>query len=78
MTITTITITIPAQTVYSLQHLSVYRSICLCAVGKGVNIWDKWTHEGGHVVKNENGDVACDSYHLYQQDIKLLKQMGVG
>ena len=33
------------------------------ADGKGVNIWDTFTHEGGNVYNNDTGDVACDSYH---------------
>ena len=28
--------------------------------GKGLNIWDVYTREPGHVAFNENGDVACD------------------
>ena len=46
--------------------------------GKGVNIWDTLTHERSHlVVDRSNGDVADDSYHLYMEDVKLLKDMGV-
>ena len=30
---------------------------------KGVGIWDTFTHEGGHVFNNDNGDIACDSYN---------------
>ncbi len=33
------------------------------ADGKGLNIWDTFTHEGGNVYNNDTGDVACDSYH---------------
>jgi len=40
-------------------------------------VWDTFTHEGGHVVNNETGDVACDSYHKYKQDVALMKQIGV-
>ncbi|CAH1796856.1 unnamed protein product [Owenia fusiformis] len=45
--------------------------------GKGVNIWDTFCHEGGHVENNDTGDVACDSYHKYPEDVKLLKDLGV-
>ena len=45
--------------------------------GKGENIWDKWCHEGGHVSNNDTGDVACDSYNLYGNDINILQQLGV-
>jgi beta-glucosidase len=46
--------------------------------GKGVNIWDTLTHERPYLVDDRsNGDVADDSYHLYKEDVKLLKDMGV-
>ncbi|CAG0891180.1 unnamed protein product [Cyprideis torosa] len=41
--------------------------------GKGLNIWDKWTHETGR----PNGDVACDSYHKWREDIAMLQAVGV-
>lgn len=45
--------------------------------GKGVSIWDTFTHaKGGKKIKNrENGDMACDFYNRYPQDLDLLKQM---
>jgi beta-glucosidase len=45
--------------------------------GKGESIWDRFSHEPGKIKNNENGDIACDHYHLYKEDIKLLKQLGV-
>ncbi|CAB4007837.1 beta-glucosidase, partial [Paramuricea clavata] len=45
------------------------------ADGKGVNIWDTFSHTPGKVWGNHNGDVACDSYHKYKQDVKLLKSL---
>jgi len=47
------------------------------ASGKGENIWDKFTHESGKIADNSTGDVACDSYHKYMDDIAILKAMGV-
>ena len=43
--------------------------------GKGESIWDRWTHTVGKIRGAGNGDVACDHYHLYPQDIALLKQL---
>ncbi|CAL1538499.1 unnamed protein product [Lymnaea stagnalis] len=45
--------------------------------GKGPSIWDIFTSEPGRVDNNENGQVACDSYHKYNEDVQLLKQLGV-
>lgn len=45
--------------------------------GKGESIWDRFCHEGGHICGGESGDVACDFYHHYKEDIAIMKQMGV-
>lgn len=44
--------------------------------GKGESIWDVFSHTSGRVINNENADVACDHYHLWQQDINLMKSLG--
>jgi beta-glucosidase len=44
--------------------------------GKGESIWDAYTHTPGKVINNENGDVAADHYHLWRQDIALMKDLG--
>ena len=45
--------------------------------GKGVNIWDTFTHNPkSHVHKGETGDVADDSYYLWDRDIEILKELG--
>ncbi len=46
------------------------------ADGKGVNIWDTFSHTPGKIWGNHTGDVACDSYHKYKEDVKLLKSLG--
>ena len=43
--------------------------------GKGLGIWDA-LHRG-HVKHGENGNVACDHYHRYKEDIALMKQIGL-
>jgi len=48
------------------------------ADGKGPSIWDTFSHTPGKVFHGENGDVACDSYHRYPEDIAVLQQLGVG
>jgi len=45
--------------------------------GKGENIWDVFTRVEGNIKDGSSGQVACDSYHKYPEDVELLKQLGV-
>jgi len=43
--------------------------------GKGESIWDRYAHTVGKIKGSATGDVACDEYHLYPQDIAILKRL---
>jgi len=45
--------------------------------GKGESNWDRYTHTVGKIRGAGTGDVACDDYHLYPQDIALLKRLNL-
>ena len=45
--------------------------------GKGLSVWDAYTQEGGHVAHGENGNVACDHYHRFREDVQTMREMGV-
>ena len=47
------------------------------ADGKGESIWDRYAHTPGKVTNDQNGDIACDSYHRYAEDVALLRQLGL-
>lgn len=49
------------------------------ADGKGPNIWDDFCHEAGqgHVKNDDTGDVACDSYHRFREDVALMRAHGI-
>ena len=44
--------------------------------GKGTSIWDKFCRVPGKVLNSDTLDVACDHYHLYEQDADLMKELG--
>ena len=46
--------------------------------GKKPSIWDVFAHTPGKTHNGDTGDVADDSYHLYKEDIRLLKNLGAG
>ena len=47
------------------------------AGGKGPSVWDTFSHIEGKIKNGDTGDRACDHYHLWRDDIGLLKNLGV-
>lgn len=47
------------------------------ADGAGMSIWDRFAHTPGLMQNGDTGDVACDQYRLYRQDIALMRELGL-
>ena len=47
------------------------------ADGRKESIWDVFARVPGAIVNGDNGDVACDHYHRYREDVALMKELGV-
>ena len=47
------------------------------ADGASPSIWHDFSHRKGRINNNQHGDIACDHYHRYQEDIGHLKELGV-
>jgi beta-glucosidase len=45
--------------------------------GRGPSIWDTYSRTPGRVARGESGDVACDHYHRYAEDVALMADLGV-
>ena len=45
--------------------------------GKGLSVWDVFCRQKGRIFQGHTGDMACDHYHRYKQDVALLKQLGI-
>ncbi|MFD8565746.1 GH1 family beta-glucosidase [Streptomyces sp. NPDC059639] len=45
--------------------------------GRGPSIWDVYSHTPGRTDGGDTGDVACDHYHRYPEDVALLRDLGV-
>ena len=45
--------------------------------GKSLSIWDTFSHQKGKIKTGENADISCDFYHQYEQDLELLKSLGM-
>jgi len=45
--------------------------------GRGESIWDRFCRVPGNVRNQDNGDIACDFYHRYRDDIRLMRDLGL-
>jgi beta-glucosidase len=45
--------------------------------GKGESIWDRFSHTPGKIEHGDTGDVACDHYHRWRDDVALMKRLGL-
>lgn len=53
--------------------------------GRGPSIWDVYCHDKRmdshrgrtNILNQDSGDIACDHYHLYKEDVKLMKELGI-
>ncbi|NEB95567.1 GH1 family beta-glucosidase [Streptomyces bauhiniae] len=45
--------------------------------GRSPSIWDTFSHTPGKIDGDDNGDIACDHYHRWRDDLGLLRQLGV-
>ncbi|HKO32482.1 MAG TPA: GH1 family beta-glucosidase [Candidatus Limnocylindria bacterium] len=45
--------------------------------GRGPSIWDTFSHTPGRTRNGETGDVACDHYHRWREDVALMRELGM-
>ncbi|HVN19229.1 MAG TPA: GH1 family beta-glucosidase [Dongiaceae bacterium] len=45
--------------------------------GKGESVWDRFAHTPGKIKNGDTGDIACDSYHRWREDIALMRAMNL-
>jgi beta-glucosidase len=45
--------------------------------GKGESIWDRFSHTPGKIAHGDTGDIACDHYHRWREDVALMKELGL-
>ncbi|XP_062389584.1 lactase/phlorizin hydrolase-like [Sardina pilchardus] len=46
--------------------------------GKGYSIWDKFSHTAGKIGNDDNGDIACNNYNKFMEDVSMVKSLKVG
>ncbi len=45
--------------------------------GKGPSIWDDYVRRPGAIENGDTGDVACDHYHRWLEDVELMAELGL-
>jgi beta-glucosidase len=45
--------------------------------GKAPSMWDEFTNIPGKIERNENAKIACDHYHLFRDDVHIMKEIGL-
>ena len=48
-----------------------------CLAGGGESVWDMFCKKNGAVWNHHNGDVACDHYNRYREDVGLMSEIGL-
>ncbi len=48
-----------------------------CEDGKGLSVWDTFCKQPGRVFEGHTGDVACDHYHRFKEDVAIMKDIGL-
>ena len=47
------------------------------ADGAGPSIWQRFSHSPGRTANGDTGDIACDHYNRWRDDVKLMKELGL-
>ena len=67
----------PAQFSWSVASSAYQIEGAVADDGRGPSIWDTFSHTPGKVANGENGDVACDHYRRWAEDVELMASLGV-
>lgn len=70
--------TFPADFLWGAATSAFQIEGAAAADGKGPSIWDAFTHTPGKTAHGDSGDVACDHYHRFREDIDLMRELGLG
>ena len=69
--------TLPSGFAYGVSTASYQIEGAVDEDGRGRSIWDTFCAEPGRIRNGETGDVACDHYHRYAEDVALMRDLGV-
>jgi beta-glucosidase len=68
---------IPADFVWGVATSAYQIEGAAAEDGRLPSIWDTFSHTPGRIPDNATGDIACDHYHRWREDIEIMKALGV-
>ena len=70
------TVQFPAEFVFGAATASYQIEGAVTEDGRTPSIWDTFSHTPGKVARGDTGDVACDHYHRFGEDVELSMRLG--
>lgn len=68
----------PREFVWGVSTSSYQIEGAVAEDGRAPSIWDTRCRMAGKIANGDSGDVACDHYHRYPQDVALMRELGIG
>jgi beta-glucosidase len=68
---------LPPNFVWGVSTASYQIEGAAIADGRGPSIWDSFCRQAGRIANGDTGDVACDHYHRFHEDVELMRRLGV-
>ncbi len=78
MTVLTGGLTFPEGFLWGTATASYQIEGAVTADGRGLSIWDTFSHTPGKTFHGDTGDIACDHYHRFEEDVALMAGLGLG
>jgi beta-glucosidase len=67
----------PSDFVFGVSTASYQIEGAVREDGRGESIWDRFSHTPGKTLDGDTGDVACDHYHRFREDVAIMRDLGV-
>jgi beta-glucosidase len=68
---------LPADFVWGVAGSAYQVEGAVAEDGRGESIWDRFVLRPGAIANGDTGVVACDSYHRFGEDVRLMRELGV-
>jgi len=69
--------TLPADFIFGTATAAYQIEGAVMEGGRGVSIWDTFSHTAGKTLHGDTGDIACDHYHRWAEDLDLMQALGL-